>query len=95
MFTIRKATSDDCKLINELANQVFPATYKEILSTEHRGFLCHSKHFTVRRSDRTTDHFIFQYHVQRIVMIFITTDIIYLFHFTTGHVTAFLSGIRQ
>ena len=28
MFTIRKATSDDCKLINELANQVFPATYR-------------------------------------------------------------------
>lgn len=28
MFTIRKATSDDCILINKLAKQVFPATYK-------------------------------------------------------------------
>lgn len=39
MFTIRKATSDDCKLINELANQVFPATYKEILSTEQLDYM--------------------------------------------------------
>ena len=39
MFTIRKATSDDFKLINELANQVFPATYKEILSTEQLDYM--------------------------------------------------------
>ena len=48
MFTIRKATSDDCKLINELANQVFPATYKEILSTEQLDYMmedvCTRKH---------------------------------------------------
>lgn len=32
MFTIRKATVADCELINKLAGEVFPATYKEILS---------------------------------------------------------------
>lgn len=32
MFTIRKAKLDDCGLINKMAGEVFPATYKEILS---------------------------------------------------------------
>ena len=31
MFTIRKATTDDCALIRELAWQVFPETYKDII----------------------------------------------------------------
>ena len=34
MFTIRKATSADCGLIHKLAWQIFPETYKEILSKE-------------------------------------------------------------
>lgn len=32
MFTIRKARIDDCGLINQMAGEVFPATYQEILS---------------------------------------------------------------
>lgn len=32
MFTIRKATTDDCALIQKLAQQVFPLTYKDILT---------------------------------------------------------------
>lgn len=30
MFTIRKARIDDCGLINQMAGEVFPATYQEI-----------------------------------------------------------------
>ena len=37
MFTIRKATSADCGLIHKLAWQIFPETYKEILSKELWG----------------------------------------------------------
>ena len=32
MFTIRKADTADCQLINKLAWQVFPETYKDILT---------------------------------------------------------------
>ena len=32
MFTIRKATTEDCALIRKLAWQVFPETYKDILA---------------------------------------------------------------
>ena len=39
MFTIRIATSDDCILINKLAKQVFPATYKEILSPDQLDYM--------------------------------------------------------
>ena len=39
MFTIRKATTDDCGLINQMAGEVFPATYKEILSPEQLDVL--------------------------------------------------------
>lgn len=39
MFTIRRATIADCKLINKLANEVFPATYKEILSPEQLDYM--------------------------------------------------------
>ena len=35
MFTIRKAGIDDCGLINQMAGEVFPATYQEILSPAH------------------------------------------------------------
>ena len=34
MFTIQKATTNDIQLINEMAQIVFPATYREILSKE-------------------------------------------------------------
>ena len=34
MFTIRKATTDDCALIRKLAQQVFPVTYRDILTSE-------------------------------------------------------------
>ena len=30
MFTIRKATTADCALIQKLAQQIFPVTYKDI-----------------------------------------------------------------
>lgn len=39
MFTIRKATVADCILINQLAKEVFPATYKEILSSEQLDYM--------------------------------------------------------
>lgn len=39
MFTIRKATTEDCELINKMANDVFPATYSEILSPEQLEFM--------------------------------------------------------
>ena len=39
MFTIRKATTDDCALIHKLAQQVFPATYREILTPEQIDYM--------------------------------------------------------
>lgn len=39
MFTIRRATTADCELINKLATEVFPATYKEILSPEQLDYM--------------------------------------------------------
>lgn len=39
MFTIRKATVDDCNLIEKMAVQVFPATYKDILSPEQLDYM--------------------------------------------------------
>lgn len=39
MFTIRKATVSDCNLINKMAQDVFPATYKEILSPEQLNYM--------------------------------------------------------
>lgn len=39
MFTIRKATAADCELINKLAGEVFPATYKEILSPAQLDYM--------------------------------------------------------
>ena len=39
MFEIRKATKDDCPQIRQLAEQIFPATYKEIISQEQIDFI--------------------------------------------------------
>ena len=39
MFTIRKATTDDCALIRKLAQQVFPVTYKDILTSEQIDYM--------------------------------------------------------
>lgn len=39
MLTIRKAAIEDCGLIHEMASIVFPATYREILSTEQLDFM--------------------------------------------------------
>ena len=39
MFTIRKAETADCGLINQLAWQVFPATYRNILSQEQIEYM--------------------------------------------------------
>ena len=39
MFTIRQAQADDCLLINQLAANVFPATYKDILSQEQLEYM--------------------------------------------------------
>ena len=39
MFTIKKATTNDIQLINEMAQIVFPATYREILSKEQLDYM--------------------------------------------------------
>lgn len=39
MFTIRKATTDDIQLINRMAQSVFPATYRDILSEEQLDYM--------------------------------------------------------
>lgn len=39
MFTIRKATTADCALIQKLAQQTFPATYRDILSPEQIDYM--------------------------------------------------------
>ncbi|WP_455673112.1 N-acetyltransferase family protein [Phocaeicola sp.] len=39
MFTIQKATTEDIPLINKMAQEVFPATYKEILSPEQLDYM--------------------------------------------------------
>lgn len=39
MYTIRKATPEDCGLIHDMASIVFPATYREILSSEQLSFM--------------------------------------------------------
>lgn len=39
MYTIRKATTEDCFLIQSLAQQVFPATYASILSPEQIDYM--------------------------------------------------------
>jgi G3E family GTPase/ribosomal protein S18 acetylase RimI-like enzyme len=38
-YTIRKATIDDCQLIHNMAEQVFPKTYKSILSPEQNDYM--------------------------------------------------------
>ena len=39
MFTIRKATTEDCALIRRLAQQVFPTTYNGILAPEQIDYM--------------------------------------------------------
>ncbi len=39
MFTLRQATTDDCPLIQKMAQEVFPATYGEILSPEQLAYM--------------------------------------------------------
>lgn len=39
MYTIRKATPADCELIHSLAWQIFPETYKEILTKEQTEYM--------------------------------------------------------
>ena len=39
MFTIRKATTADCTLIRNLAKQVFPETYKDILTADQIDYM--------------------------------------------------------
>ncbi|MDR2232197.1 MAG: GNAT family N-acetyltransferase [Tannerella sp.] len=39
MFTVRKATKEDAELILTLALQVFPQTYREILSPEQSAYM--------------------------------------------------------
>lgn len=39
MFTTRIATTDDCLLINRLASQIFPETYREILSQDQLEYM--------------------------------------------------------
>ena len=39
MFTIRKATLEDIPLINKLAWEAFPATYKNILTSEQIDYM--------------------------------------------------------
>lgn len=39
MLTLRKATTDDCQLINRLAWKVFPETYKGIITPEQCEYM--------------------------------------------------------
>lgn len=39
MFTIRKATTADCGLIQKLAQQIFPVTYQDILAPEQIDYM--------------------------------------------------------
>lgn len=39
MFSIREATNKDYKLIHDLAEQVFPITYKDILTSEQNKYM--------------------------------------------------------
>lgn len=39
MFTVRKATLKDCELIRKLAQEAFPATYREILSPDQLEYM--------------------------------------------------------
>ncbi len=39
MFTIRRATENDCGLIRRLAGEVFPATYREILIPQQLEYM--------------------------------------------------------
>ena len=39
MFTIRIATTADCALIQKLAQQIFPVTYKDILTPEQTDYM--------------------------------------------------------
>lgn len=39
MLIIRKATTADCELIHKLAWQIFPETYKDILSPEQNDYM--------------------------------------------------------
>jgi len=39
MLSLRKATTEDCELINKMAALVFPATYNEILSKEQLDYM--------------------------------------------------------
>lgn len=39
MITFRKATTEDCELIHNLAAQAFPATYRDILSPEQLDYM--------------------------------------------------------
>ncbi|AVM51833.1 acetyltransferase (GNAT) family protein [Bacteroides zoogleoformans] len=39
MFTIKKATTADCELIHQLAQQIFPVTYQDILTPEQIDYM--------------------------------------------------------
>ena len=39
MFTIKKATTADCTLIQKLAQQIFPVTYQDILTPEQTDYM--------------------------------------------------------
>lgn len=39
MFTIKRATTADCALIRELAEQIFPVTYRDILTPEQNDYM--------------------------------------------------------
>lgn len=39
MFTLKKATTADCELIQKLAQQIFPVTYQDILTPEQIDYM--------------------------------------------------------
>lgn len=39
MFTIKKASIEDCQLIHDLAWKIFPETYKDILAKEQNDYM--------------------------------------------------------
>ena len=70
MFTIKKATTNDIQLINEMAQIVFPATYREILSKEQLDYMMDWMYSpkNLRKQMEEEGH-IYLFHLQKIYVL--------------------------
>jgi hypothetical protein len=48
MFTIRKATTEDIPLIHKMAQEVFPATYADILSPDQLDYMMEWMYYSTK-----------------------------------------------